>query len=645
MTAPATLLGPIDGLTAGQINYRFQQLIADTEWGILPALDEGSFASLLRELEGSPRLFTFVDLFCGAGGSSTGLVMAGGLLLFAANHSKNNIRIHEANHPNAEHKCADLNHYDMRNIPAGADVLWASPICTEVSPAGGNAKPKKLRTARRGQKKAVAVPGQQAELEIFGHVPQEDYERTRATFHDVIRATEVHQFKYIIVENVVEAAWKWRLFGWWLDGMSIACPIGYGWQIVSVSAAHVGDALNPNAPQRRDRMYIVFHRLDMPKPDLELRPLSHCDTCGLVMGEKFWKKEDGMLTASGRHFQVGKYGPRSGQYYYVCPNVGVHTKQVKKGRPPAVIPLERPAASVIDWNDLGVPICERPAYGLPELVPNTMRRITLGVRLFGRPATNGMAWPPFLDATGGQWNTEPSGVDVPFRTRMANPKGYESLVVPGSFTVNHAHDGDRIAPVGGEALPTATTKIGTGVVFPAQPFLIKNYSDDGRPQDRVAGVDQAFGALTTGRNQSLIVPDGAFVDTMRANTLPTSAAHEAMTGLHAGGNAHGLVVPYNRTAIATRADKTPMPTMTTVDRAGLATGFDDEAVMRDVMRARYRTLWWYEQARAQRFPASYKWVGTAGQRTAGAGNAVASNVACWLGQRVAAALNRTAANA
>lgn len=662
VTRPAPLLGPLDGLTADQVNHRFRHLIAASEWGALPALDEGAFAAIVQELEGRPRLFTFVDLFCGAGGSSTGLVMAGGELLFAANHSRRNVETHSANHRNAEHACADLNHYDMRNIPAGADVLWASPICTELSPAGGNGKGK-------GARKRPIRP-EQAELLKFGPVAEEEFIRTRATFLDVIRATEVHEFKYVIIENVVEAAWKWRLFGWWLDGMTIASPKGYGWQIVSASAAHVGDALNPHAPQRRDRMYVVFHRLDCPKPDLELRPVAMCDMCGVVEGMQVFKKPEGTLTASGRYFKVGKYGIRNGQYVFRCPNGSACGHSV-------VTPLERPAAAVIDWNDLGVPIGERAQHGLPELVPNTLRRIGVGVKLFGRPitvaaagntyerpnsgylrawpadrtpfmaqqatTTTGLAWPPFLDACGGSRNTDPARVDEPFRTRMANPKGFEALVVPGSFTVNHAHDDDRIAPVDGQALPTATVKIGHGVVFP-QPFLVKNYSDDDRPQDRVAGVDQALATTTTGRNQSLVVPDGSFVDTMRNNTLPTSP-WEALTGLHAGGNAHGLVVPYNRTAVATRAELAPMPTMTTVDRAGLATGFDDEAVRADVMRARYRTLWWYEQARAQRFPASYVWTGNAGERTAGAGNAVASNVACWLGQRVAAALNLTAAHA
>lgn len=675
MSRPTTLLGPLDGLTADQINHRFATLVAGMEWGTLPLLDEIAFAAITAELANRPRLFTFVDLFCGAGGSSTGLVMAGGLLLFAANHSKNNIAIHSKNHPDAEHACADLDHYDMRNIPGGADVLWASPICTELSPAGGNGKGKKPKAPKQRRPKHTAVLGGQGELEIEGHVPQEDYIRTRATFWDVIRATEVHGFKYVIVENVVEAAWKWRLFPSWLMVMQ---ALGYGYQLVSVSAAHVGDALNPHAPQRRDRMYVVFHRLDCPKPDLELRPMAHCEKCGLVEGVKFWKKKDGTLTASGQHMQVGKYGVRSGQYYYTCPNVSAHIHDSRNGRPVVVTPLERPAASVIDWSDLGVPIGERAEHGLDPLVVNTIARVQKGIQTFGRPVhlagagntyerpgsgyvrawpadgtpfmaqqttvTTGIAWPPFIDATGGSWNTEPYTVgDRAFRTQMANPKGCEALVCP-PLIVNHAHTDDRVDPADARALPAATTKIGHGLVVP--PFLVTNKSDGGRPQDRISEVDEPFGAVTTGRHQSLVtpsgaVPPGAFVDTMRNNVVGTSP-WEAVTAITAGGNNHGLVVPYNRTGVARPADLYAMPTMHTVDGAGLATPGDVDF---DVMKARYRTLKWWEQARAQRFPATYQWVGTSGQRTAGAGNAVASNVACWLGQRVAAALNRTAANA
>lgn len=57
---------------------------------------------------------TFTDIFCGAGGSSTGLVQAGLELKLAANHSRIAISTHAANHPDADHVCADINNYDMR---------------------------------------------------------------------------------------------------------------------------------------------------------------------------------------------------------------------------------------------------------------------------------------------------------------------------------------------------------------------------------------------------------------------------------------------------------------------------------------------------------------------------------------------------
>jgi DNA (cytosine-5)-methyltransferase 1 len=50
-----------------------------------------------------------------------------------------------------------------------------------------------------------------------------------------------------------------------------------------------------------------------------------------------------------------------------------------------------------------------------------------------------------------------------------------------------------------------------------------------------------------------------------------------------------------------------------------------------------------EQLHAQRFPAEYVVHGTKGEQTMQAGNAVPCNVAQWIGQRVAASLNRTTA--
>lgn len=551
MSAPVvpTLLGNVDKMTGAEVTQRFQEIVAAADWDTASQAFDVTFANLVREAYQAPRLFTYVDLFCGAGGSSIGLTMAGGKLLLAANHSKRAIETHSRNFSDAEHACVDIDHYDMRKIPPGAHVLWASPICTEVSPAGGN--------------KADVGNPDQGELLKYGPVAAETFERTRATFHDVIRAAEVWQFPYVIVENVPEVAMKWRLFGWWLDGMEM---INYGYQILCVDAAHVGGELNPHAAQHRNRMYIVFHRKDMAKPDVEPRPLSLCDTCGPVSGMQVWKKPDGVMTPSGRKMRIGKYGIKYGQYVYRCPNMVC--------RHSIVTPLERPATSIIDWSDLGTRIGDRKANGERELAASTLQRIARGIRLFGRPEhapvnRNTLITPEtaFLDANGGNWNTKPASVNLPFRTRTTSD--WEGLVSAGS---------------------------------------------------------------------------NPLIDTWRNHATPKPTS-EPLSGLTAGGNHHGLVVPYYRTGKASPATRAPLPTLTTKDRCGLATSADAVAPLEDVMNAHYRMVNKKEASKAQRFPISYEITGNDGEVGAQIGNAVCTSVAQMLGERVAAALNRTAASA
>jgi DNA (cytosine-5)-methyltransferase 1 len=89
-------------------------------------------------------MFFAADLFCGAGGSSTGLVRAAGsrgirLDLLAINHWRVAVDTHTRNHPWARHLCADLSTVDPNKaIPGGRlDMLIASPECTHHSNARG----------------------------------------------------------------------------------------------------------------------------------------------------------------------------------------------------------------------------------------------------------------------------------------------------------------------------------------------------------------------------------------------------------------------------------------------------------------------------------------------------------------------------
>ena len=81
-------------------------------------------------------MLTMTDLFCGAGGSSTGAVAAGIDVRIAANHWKLAVASHNENHPGTAHDCADISQVDPRRYPR-TDILWASPECTNHSQAKG----------------------------------------------------------------------------------------------------------------------------------------------------------------------------------------------------------------------------------------------------------------------------------------------------------------------------------------------------------------------------------------------------------------------------------------------------------------------------------------------------------------------------
>lgn len=117
------------------------------------------------------------DLFCGAGGSSTGLwqaVAAAGarLNLTAVNHWPIAVETHAANHPDARHLCESLDSIDPRKvIGRRLDILTASPECIHHS------------NARGGR-------------------PMDD--QSRATAWHVLRWAEALRPSWVLVENVKE---------------------------------------------------------------------------------------------------------------------------------------------------------------------------------------------------------------------------------------------------------------------------------------------------------------------------------------------------------------------------------------------------------------------------------------------------------
>lgn len=519
----------------------------------------------------------FTDIFCGAGGSSIGLVAAGLELKLAANHWDRAIETHSANFRDADHLIADVSNYDMRRLPR-TKVLWASPECTWHSPAGG-------------RRQASAV---RAQLDMFDdYVPTEAGIRSRATAFDVIRAAEVHRYKVVIVENVVEFA-AWEMFDWWLQGLR---NLGYTCQLISVSSAHVGDASNAPAPQWRDRLYVYCTAEGVPVPDVSPKPIAWCAHCAQdVQSVQSWRRPD--------QRRVGKYRR---QYDYRCPNQACRHSVVE--------PYILPAASIIDWSDLGTRIGDRAR----PLRAATMRRIQAGIDQFADPTMvtvnhddggrqypaasgplparttktgDGLACPPLMVPAGGGWNDTATTVEDPLRTRTT--RDIEAVFTPSPFVTmlrNHAE-----ATGAGEPLATMATARHHGVTVPPGAFIQKHHG----------GVDYpAIGHMTKDV----------------ADPFPGVVARTNLS----------LVVPYRKAR--TRTTDEPLLTQATVESAALAT----PAV--DIADCFFRMVKPRESARAQRFPDSYRITGNQGEQQMQAGNAVSSNVSQWLGAITVAVLS------
>lgn len=548
---------------------------------------------------------TMTDLFCGAGGSSTGAVGVPGVSVrLAANHWDKAIETHNTNYPDVDHLQADISQTDPRYVPH-TDLLWASPECTNHSRAKGR------KTHRQP--------------DLFGDVlPDEAAERSRATMWDVVRFTEVHGYRAVLVENVVEVVdwsseWGIRggLFQAWLGAMH---SMGYRHHIISLNSMHA-QAHGLPAPQSRDRVYIAFWREGERAPDFERmqRPKAWCPRCEKVVeAMQWWKKGDGQ-TRPGRY---------RAQYLYRCPSSTCRNQVVE--------PAWLPAASIIDWSNPGVRLGDRDK----PLAEKTMRRIQVGIERY---------WGPMLAEHGGN----PYDAADPRHPRHGDPDSYYRVwPVSEPTQTMHTRESKALAwhpltiPVEGrdgkearvaaEAMRTMTTRNETGLAFP--PFLAELRG--GGSTARLA--DDPLATVTaSGNHHGLVVPAGG---TWNDDARPTS---DPMRTLHTR-EAYGLVMPYYGNGRSAPTDEA-LSTVTTVERHALihrnngggpemttpagepvrtVTTAGHQSVLQadrptiDLNDVRFRMLEPGEIKQAMAFPAEYVMVGNRREQVKLSGNAV-----------------------
>jgi DNA (cytosine-5)-methyltransferase 1 len=300
-------------------------------------------------------VLTATDIFCGAGGSSLGLTYVccpscGRQLIEvtqAINHWDLAVQAHNANFPDADHDV-----HDVEVIPASrfrrTDILWASPECVNHTSCKGK---------REDSPEAL---------------------RSRATFKDIVRFTAYHHYDAVLVENVVEA----RL---WCEHENCGCGAEFdAWYRAMLEEGYDGQIVYFNSqfalptPQSRDRMYVVFWRRGVPRPQLDFRPMSWCSSCEtIVRGIQTWKPPS---RGSAREL-IHEWGRYGAQYLYLCPNEGC-------GQP--VAPAVIGARSIIDFSLPITRIADKPAKACSTcgtshpVACNTRRRIRVGYHNVGR---------------------------------------------------------------------------------------------------------------------------------------------------------------------------------------------------------------------------------------------------------------------
>jgi hypothetical protein len=84
-------------------------------------------------------LYQAPDLFCGAGGTTTGAEASGFVKVkLAVNHWRPAVYSHQQNHPHVRHVCAEIDQINPRDFEGiGIDLLMASPECVFHSLARG----------------------------------------------------------------------------------------------------------------------------------------------------------------------------------------------------------------------------------------------------------------------------------------------------------------------------------------------------------------------------------------------------------------------------------------------------------------------------------------------------------------------------
>jgi DNA (cytosine-5)-methyltransferase 1 len=519
------------------------------------------------------RTIQAVDLFCGAGGTSTGLRLACDRLgyelnLLAVNHWDIAIATHSANHPNAAHMCASVDTVDPRiAVPGGRlDLLWASPECTFFSVARGG--------------KPVTDQG-------------------RASAWLILRWAELLYIDTILIENVKEFR-DWCPVG--VNGRPMKSKRGETFYAFLGALQSLGyrveweimNAADFGAATSRERLFIQARRgrkpITWPKP-------SHHKNGGRL---KKWRAAREIID-------------------WKTPSQSIFGRK----RPLAPTTLARIIAGLEKFGgrELEPFLVILRNHATAQSLDIPIPTLTAGGNHVGLAQ-------PFITAFRGNHKGKNDGerrnhsVDEPLRTMDTAPRF--GLIEPKPFILGHRQFDESCVDSIERPLRTITASGGTdmGIVEP-KPFILPHRMFGGMEVD---SIDRPLRTIVANNDaaalvEPFIVPVNHGKNDTRSHSverpLPT------VTSVDATGLVEPYLTKYYGTAKVLPITE-PVPTVTTKERFGLVTPLivETEGGQKVGLDIHFRMLTPRELARAMSFPDSYKFTGNRESVVKQIGNAV-----------------------
>jgi len=501
------------------------------------------------------------DLFCGAGGSSEGLVQAcrkagRRVDLVAVNHSPIAVKTHAANHPEARHFIQDIRVLDPRKaVPSGhLDILLAGAPCPHFS------------VARGGR-------------------PMSDYERN--TPKEILRWPELLDIDNIIIENVREfQGWgplyqkgpkkgrpiKERMGEYYREFIGRLEAMGY------VVEARILNAADFGAATTRRRLFIQARKGAAPTWPTPTHTEETWRSASEIIdwsieGESIFNRKKPLAEKTVRRIAAGikKFCGEWAEPFLV---MLYGTGQARS--------IDLPLPTVTAGGGKGGGHIALAQFILQQQSGGVARDVSKPaptVATSGAQSLINACLVPFYGERPGQ-DPRTHALDKPVPTLPGSPKfGKVDFVVQ----VNHGGgDGGRIHATD-KPLKTLTAKNGSALV---EPFVIP-IDQRGRGDEVARSVGQPIPTIVTKNNMCLVAP---------------------------------FIVKYFGTGVAHGVNE-PAPTVTTKDRIGLVELQAKQEAATYMLDIRFRMLQPHELQEAMSFPKGYQFTGNRADKVRQIGNA------------------------